>query len=230
MFPLLLLVSPAQKPCTFGALYQFASSALDRLYSLDGHADTDRVIDVRRLLSPLATSGALLLLVAVTGCGDDSTSTGSPEEYPMVESPPPEHQPPVTMPNGAVVTLPALPTVYETDPSPTCERELVSYPEGIRPVAVPPAPGLRAVAVTTRTTRIEWSFQELPDDCRPIELLLSVVAGTDPGATPTTSAGSRSPESRAAGKSRIPSSCLRPTSHARAPTRARGSAAERSPC
>jgi hypothetical protein len=146
------------------------------------------VITARELLSPLRMASILLVLVGVAGCGG-STSSGSPDDYPMVESPPPEHQPPVTMPNGAVVTLPALPTVYETDPSPTCERELVSYPDGIRPVAVPPAPGLRAVAVTTRTTRIEWSFQDLPEDCRPVEILLSVVAGTDPRATPTTERG-----------------------------------------
>jgi hypothetical protein len=45
-----------------------------------------------------------------------------------------------------------------------------------RPVVIAPAPGLRAVAVTEHTTRLEWSFRNLPDDCRPVELLVSVVA------------------------------------------------------
>jgi hypothetical protein len=54
-----------------------------------------------------------------------------------------------------------------------------------RPIVVPPAPGLRANAVTEHRTRLEWSFRDLPDACRPTAIRLSVVAGRHPGATPT---------------------------------------------
>jgi hypothetical protein len=39
--------------------------------------------------------------------------------------------------------------------------------------------------VTTRTTRLEWSFAELPDDCRPVQISLGVVNASDVGSTPT---------------------------------------------
>jgi hypothetical protein len=99
-------------------------------------------------------------------------------------------QKPVTSPSGAVVQLPALPTSYAVSPSPTCEREIATFHDGSqptrRPVVIPPAPGLRARALTKRTTRLEWSFRGLPDHCRPVQILLSVVAGRDTRATPTT--------------------------------------------
>lgn len=98
-------------------------------------------------------------------------------------------RPPVTTPEGAVVTKPALPTVYEAEPSPTCERVLATFhgkQPARMPVVIPPTPGLRAVATTTRTTRLEWSFQDLPDDCRPEVILVSVEDATNPNATPTT--------------------------------------------
>lgn len=152
------------------------------------HADTERVADGRKLM--IVSTCAAVLVLALMGCGGDSTSAGGMEEYPIVEPPAAEHQPPVTLPGGAVVTLPALPEVYEVEPSPTCERVNASYPDGSkRAVVVPPAPGLRAVAVTERTTRLQWSFRSLPDDCRPVELLLAVVNGTDPRATPTVERG-----------------------------------------
>jgi hypothetical protein len=125
-------------------------------------------------------------LLAVAGCSGSSDS----EEYPVIEPTPPARQHPVTTPSGAVVTLPALPTVYETDPSPTCERQLATFHDGKdparRPVVIPPAPGLRAVAITKYTTRLEWSFRDLPADCRPVSVLVSVKNGSHPGATPTT--------------------------------------------
>lgn len=124
---------------------------------------------------------ALLVLLGVTGCGG---STG-PDRAEA-----PATQPPVTTPDGSVVRRPSLPTSYEADPSPSCERAIATFHDGSqptkRPVVIPPAPGLRAVAVTEHTTRLEWSFRELPDDCRPVELLVSVVAAGDPSATPTT--------------------------------------------
>ncbi|MDQ3857908.1 MAG: hypothetical protein M3327_05595 [Actinomycetota bacterium] len=55
-----------------------------------------------------------------------------------------------------------------------------------RPVVIPPAPGLQAAAITKRTTRLEWSFRDLPADCRPVAVLVSVRNGSDASATPTT--------------------------------------------
>lgn len=128
----------------------------------------------------------LLFAVLAVGCGDSGSDAGDAGDYPVVEDPPAEHQPPVTTPNGAVVTLPALPTVHEVEPSPSCESAYATYRDGSqRRIVIPPRPGLRAVAVTEHTTRLEWSFQQLPDDCSPVWLLLAVVAGTDVNATPT---------------------------------------------
>jgi hypothetical protein len=76
-----------------------------------------------------------------------------------------------------------LPTITEADPSPTCERMAVSGSE--RTVVIPPAPGLKAIAVSERTTRLEWSFDQLPEDCRPVSLVLAVNAYSSATATPT---------------------------------------------
>ena len=131
----------------------------------------------------------LLVMITVPGCASSNT-TGSSHDYPIVEPSRPRMQQPIRTPNGAVVTLPALPTINEADPSPSCERQHATYHDGSQParrlIVVPPAPGLRAVAVTDHTTRLEWSFLDLPADCRPVTVLLSVRNGTDPGATPTT--------------------------------------------
>jgi len=152
-------------------------------------ADTDRVVGVGRSLLPLRAGVALFILIGVTACGG-SRSTGGAQDYPLVEHQQPEAREPVTLPNGSVVRLPALPTTYEVEPSPTCEREIATFHDGSqppqRPVVVPPAPGLRAIALTKHTTRLEWSFRDLPNDCRPVAMLVSVVAGEDPRATPTT--------------------------------------------
>jgi hypothetical protein len=150
-------------------------------------ADTDCVTKVRGLLTLRVCVGLLIPLV-LAGCAG-SSNTASGENYPLVESTPPELQPPVTMPNGSVVRLPVLPNTYETEPSASCEREMATFHDGSRPtrrpIVVPPAPGLRAIAVTEHRTRLEWSFRDLPDDCRPVVIRLSVVAGKHPGATPT---------------------------------------------
>jgi hypothetical protein len=120
------------------------------------------VTAIRTLVSPLPAAVALVILLGVTGCGG-SASTGSGEQYPLVD--PARRE---------------TPTRYEADPSPSCEREVATFHDGSqptrRPIVIPPAPGLRATAVTEHTTRLEWSFRDLPDDCRPIELLVSVVA------------------------------------------------------
>jgi hypothetical protein len=131
----------------------------------------------------------VFVVLALAGCGGSSSARNS-EDYPLVEQTPPKWQPPVRMPNGSVVRLPALPTVYETEPSTTCERELATFHDGSRPtrrpVVIPPRVGLLALAITKRTTRLEWSFRALPVDCRPLAVLVSVRSGSDPRATPTT--------------------------------------------
>jgi hypothetical protein len=124
------------------------------------------VVAVRSLLPALA----LVTLLGLTACGG-SASPSSPDEYPLVDG-----------------SSSATPRGYETDPSPSCEREIATFHDGSqptkRPIVIPPAPGLRATAVTEHTTRLEWSFRDLPDDCRPVELLVSVVA--DGRSPPTT--------------------------------------------
>jgi hypothetical protein len=145
------------------------------------------VICSRTLL--LGAAGIALAVPTLVGCGSETEVAGS-REYPLVERVPPAMQQPVTMANGAVVTLPALPTMYESEPSPSCERELATYHDGSqptrRPVVIPPMPGLRAIAVSEHTTRVEWSFRDLPSECRPATIRLTVRNGTDPRATPTT--------------------------------------------
>jgi hypothetical protein len=116
------------------------------------------VVAVRSLLPALA----LVTLLGLTACGG-SASPGSPGDYPLVDA-----------------SSSATPRDYETDPSPTCERAIATFHDGSqptkRPIVIPPAPGLRATAVTEHTTRLEWSFRDLPDDCRPVVLRVSVVA------------------------------------------------------
>jgi hypothetical protein len=151
-------------------------------------ADSRSVIAVRGMRS-LALWSVVLVVLGLTGCGGSSSARSS-EDYPLVEQTPPKWQPPVKMPDGSVVRLPAPPTVYETDPSPTCEREFATFHDGSRPtrrpVVIPPRVGLQALAISKRTTRLEWSFHALPADCRPVTVLVSVRNGSDPRATPTT--------------------------------------------
>jgi hypothetical protein len=47
--------------------------------------------------------------------------------------------------------------------------------------ANPPAPSLRAARVSSQTVDVSWSFAALPDDCRPVAVLLSLRA---PGVGP----------------------------------------------
>jgi hypothetical protein len=116
------------------------------------------VVAVRSLLPALA----LVTLLGLTACGG-SAGAGSPEDYPLVDA-----------------TSPIDPSSYETVASPTCERAIATFHDGSqptkRPIVIPPAPGLRATAVTEHTTRLEWSFADLPDECRPVVLRVSVVA------------------------------------------------------
>ena len=50
----------------------------------------------------------------------------------------------------------------------------------------PPRPGLSAKAVSARSVEVSWWFEEVPDDCRPVSVLVSIVANDAPSATPTT--------------------------------------------
>jgi hypothetical protein len=147
------------------------------------------VIGKRALLAGIGAVGVSLVALGSVACGSDS-SGASGAEYPLVERETPSMQEPVRMSNGAVVTLPALPTVYESEPSASCERELATFHDGSRPtrrpIVIPPMPGVHAVAVSEHTTRVEWSFRDLPADCRPASILISVRNGSEPSATPTT--------------------------------------------
>ena len=78
------------------------------------------------------------------------------------------------------MTRPALPTAYEVEPAPRCGRDATKPAR--RALISPPAPGLRAQAVTERTIRLEWSFRELSADCRPVSLVVAVDNGSDPAA------------------------------------------------
>ena len=94
----------------------------------------------------------------------------------------------MTTPSGAIVRRPVKPGAYIATPSPTCERAVATVHGPVpakREIVIPPAPGLRATAVSKRTVRLEWSFRGLPGDCRPEAVLLSIVANDDWRATPT---------------------------------------------
>ena len=161
-----------------------ANPALDVAQNADR-----RTVFCPRTTSPLVRWAVVLAAVSAAGCGG-ATGPGRSDEYPLVEEAPPKRQPPITTANGAIVQLPALPTTYTVSPSPTCERTAVTVHGGDEPasasVVIPPRPGLKATALTTRTTRIDWSFRDLPADCRPVAVSVAVRNGSDPAATPTT--------------------------------------------
>jgi len=142
------------------------------------------LVQGRQLLLAASVAGPLIL----AGCGG-TTSGNVGTAYPTVVVPPSKHGPPITTPNGAVVSLPVPPRVYSKRPSAGCEW--VAYQSGSNkrpgPAALsPPAPGLKAIALSPRTIRIEYSFRSLPDDCRPSFVLLSIVASRSVRATPNT--------------------------------------------
>jgi hypothetical protein len=125
---------------------------------------------------------ATVLVLALSACAG-SSEPESADEYPLVEQEKVEVRETVTTEGGGMASLLELPTSTEAEPSPTCERMAVAG--GGRTIVVPPAPGLKAVAVTERTIRLEWSFEQLPEDCRPVTLLLAVNADSSATATPT---------------------------------------------
>lgn len=133
-----------------------------------------------------------LIVSVVCGCGaSQPTAAGTGTvSYPFVGDSTVGRQQPITAPNGSVVILPALPKTRQVEPSASCQRAWVSVPDGDgwtkKAVLVPPTPGLRAVAVDSHTARVTWWFHDVPDQCKPIVIRVSIVAGTDPRATPLT--------------------------------------------
>ena len=135
------------------------------------------LVTVRQFLLAAAVASPLIL----SGCG------GSNKTYPTTVVPPPKHLPPITTANGAVVWLPVPPHVYSTRPAASCEwvayQPAHNKPPGQASLS-PPAPGLKAVALSKRTVRIEYSFRTLPADCRPSFVTVGIVAGRSAVATP----------------------------------------------
>jgi hypothetical protein len=136
-------------------------------------------------VSRIALSFSLALVLAA--CGGSTEGVGSGDDrYPVVTDPPPQYNEPVTEASGAVVSRPVKPTEYETDPSPSCERQPYKSESGGGLIVVPPRPGLTATAVSTRNIELSWRFEDVPRDCRPVTMLVSIVANDASGATPTT--------------------------------------------
>lgn len=132
------------------------------------------------------------LAVTAASCGATSAQDVSPGgsqvgSYPMASEPGPVSMHPVTDANGSTAYRPALPTTYEEQPTPTCQRAKVQTGNGVtETVVVPPRPGLRAEAVSEHRTKVTWWFAEVPAECRPALVLVSVSANDDPAATPLT--------------------------------------------
>jgi hypothetical protein len=125
-------------------------------------------------------------LLFLTACGaSQQGAEGGDDLYPVVTDPRPEYGETVTV-GGAMVSKPVKPTEYETDPSPSCERQPYKSASGGGLIVVPPRPGLSAEAVSARSVEVSWWFEEVPDDCRPVSMLVSIVANDATGATPTT--------------------------------------------
>lgn len=128
---------------------------------------------------------SLVLVVAACGASPQAAD-GDDDRYPVVTDPPPTYGETVTEPSGALVSRPVKPTEYETQPSPSCERQPYRSASGDGLIIVPPRPGLTATAVSARTVEVSWWFEEVPKDCRPASMLVSIVANDATSATPTT--------------------------------------------
>ena len=132
----------------------------------------------------IVVSVSLVFLLAACGASQQGAVAGD-DLYPVVTDPPPEYGETVTV-GGAMVSKPVKPTQYETEPSPSCERRPYKSASGGGLMIVPPRPGLSAKAVSERSVEVSWRFEDVPDDCRPVSVLVSVVANDAPTATPTT--------------------------------------------
>lgn len=138
-------------------------------------------------MSSLRVVGFVSLVLVVSACGaSQGAADGGDDRYPVVTDPPPTYGETVTEASGALVSRPLKPTVYETQPSPSCERQPHRSASGDGLIVVPPRSGLTAKAVSARRIEVSWWFDEVPMDCRPASMLVSIVANDATGATPTT--------------------------------------------
>jgi hypothetical protein len=129
----------------------------------------------------------MLLVFVLAACGaSQQAAEGGDDRYPVVTDPAPTYGETVTEPSGALVSRPLKPTVYESQPSPSCERHPYRSASGDGLIVVPPRPGLAAHALSARRIEVSWWFDEVPMDCRPASMLVSIVANDATGATPTT--------------------------------------------
>jgi hypothetical protein len=134
----------------------------------------------------IVLSLGVVLLLAACGASQQSAEEGGGDLYPVVTDPPVEHGEVVTEASGAIVSKPVKPTKYETEPSPSCERQPYKSASAGGLIIVPPRPGFSARAVSARSVELSWWFDEVPSDCRPVAMLVSIVANDATGATPTT--------------------------------------------
>jgi hypothetical protein len=132
----------------------------------------------------IVLAASLVFLLAACGASQQGAGEGD-DLYPVVTDPPPEHGETVTV-GGAMISKPVKPSEYESEPSPSCERQPYKSASGGGLLIVPPRPGLSAKAVSERSVEVSWWFEEVPDDCRPVSVLVSIVANDAPSATPTT--------------------------------------------
>jgi hypothetical protein len=87
---------------------------------------------------------------------------------------------------AATEQWPPRPTAYVVKPGTRCVPTPVKGQGGTRTMLAPPSPGLRANAVSLRTVALAWSFETLPENCRPEALTLGIVTNRSTRATPTT--------------------------------------------
>jgi hypothetical protein len=113
-----------------------------------------------------------LALAACDGSADEDSASDPDEEYPLVTVPP-------------QVGGPLKPSATEAEAGTTCERMIVPSPQGPQELVFPPPPGLAAEATSDRDVLLTWSVGELPEACRPVHMLLSIVAFGNVRASPT---------------------------------------------
>jgi len=132
---------------------------------------------------------ALAVLVGALGFGATwplwHHDGGDVYRYPAVLRPQVIYGPAVTEASGAVVQMPLKPSSYVATPSPSCERDILIHSNGSRSwMVVPPAPGLRARALSARRVKLSWWFTSRPGDCRPARVELLIDANDVPGSSP----------------------------------------------
>jgi hypothetical protein len=142
------------------------------------------------LLGAATTAMSIVIVLALAACGGDGSSDrAAASDYPLVLLAPFDRQP-IFDSSGEVVSYEPRPPASEVvRPSRTCERHMATYHDGSkptqRPILAPPRPGLRAVALSSHVVRLEWSFDQTPAECEPVNVRLSVVASRGTLATPT---------------------------------------------